>query len=53
MARTPVVGGNWKMNTARSEAQDLLRDVRARLDGIAGAEVIVFPPAPWIADAAD
>ena len=53
MARTPVIGGNWKMNTARSEAQDLLRDVRARLDGIAGAEVIVFPPAPWIADAAD
>ena len=40
-ARTPVIGGNWKMNTNRAEAQALLRDLRARLDGVGGIEVVV------------
>ena len=53
MARTPIVGGNWKMNTTRSEAQALLRDLRARLDGVRGVEVVVCPPAAWLGDAAD
>ena len=53
MARIPVIGGNWKMNTARAEAQALLRDLRARLDGLAGVEVLVCPPAAWLGDAAD
>ncbi len=51
--RTPVVGGNWKMNTTRTEAHALLRDLRARLDGVVGAEVVVCPPAAWLGDAAD
>lgn len=53
MARIPVIGGNWKMNTTRAEAQALLRDLRGRLDGLAGAEVVICPPAAWLGDAAD
>jgi triosephosphate isomerase len=53
MARTPVIGGNWKMNTTRAEAQALLRDLRTRLDALGGVEVVVCPPAAWLGDAAD
>jgi triosephosphate isomerase len=53
VARTPVVGGNWKLHTTRAEARTLLQGLRAELDGIVGVEVVVFPPAPWIGDAAD
>jgi len=53
VTRTPVIGGNWKMNTTRVEAQALLRDLRMRLDGLAGAEVVICPPAAWLGDAAD
>ncbi len=53
MARLPVVGGNWKMNTDRGEARALLTSVRAHLDGLVGVQVVVCPPAPWLGDAAD
>ncbi|MDA0302449.1 MAG: triose-phosphate isomerase, partial [Chloroflexi bacterium] len=53
MPRTPVIGGNWKMNTTRAEAQALLRDLRSRLEALAGAKVVVCPPAAWLGDAAD
>ncbi|RLT41677.1 MAG: triose-phosphate isomerase [Chloroflexi bacterium] len=53
MSRVPVIGGNWKMNTTRAEAQTLLHDLRARLDGLRGVEVIVSPPTAWLADACD
>ena len=53
MPRRPVIGGNWKMNTTRAEAQALLRDLRARLDGVSGVEVLVCPPAAWLGDARD
>ena len=53
VARTPVIGGNWKMNTTRAEAQTLLRDLRTRLDALAGVDVIVCPPAAWLGDAHD
>ena len=51
--RTPIVGGNWKMHTSRPEARTLLAALRAELDGIDGVEVVICPPAPWLADAAD
>ncbi|MEZ4503392.1 MAG: triose-phosphate isomerase [Dehalococcoidia bacterium] len=51
--RTPIVGGNWKMHTTRPEARALLEALRTDLDGLAGAEVVVCPPAPWLGDAAD
>ncbi|MSP22891.1 MAG: triose-phosphate isomerase [Dehalococcoidia bacterium] len=51
--RTTIVGGNWKMHTTRAEALALLVALHAELDGLAGVEVVVFPPAPWIGDAAN
>ncbi|MEX2445785.1 MAG: triose-phosphate isomerase [Dehalococcoidia bacterium] len=53
MSRRPIIGGNWKMNTTRAEARALLADLRARLDGLAGVEVVICPPAAWLGDAAD
>ncbi|TAJ20348.1 MAG: triose-phosphate isomerase [Dehalococcoidia bacterium] len=53
MARLPVVGGNWKMNTNRAEARALLSALRADLDGLTGTQVAICPPAPWLGDAAD
>ena len=51
--RTPIVGGNWKMHLDRSGARDLLRELREQLDGLEGVEVVIFPPAAWLGDAAD
>jgi triosephosphate isomerase len=51
--RVPIVGGNWKMHGTRSHAQELLHALRAALDGITDVEVVICPPAPWLADAAD
>ena len=51
--RTPIVGGNWKMHLDRGGARELLRELRTRLDGLEGVEVVIFPPAPWLGDAAD
>ena len=53
MMRMPVVAGNWKMNTGRSAARDLLRTLRSRLDGLTGVQVAICPPAPWLGDAFD
>ena len=52
-ARTPIVGGNWKMHLDRAGARELLRALRAQLDGLEGVEVVICPPAPWLGDAAD
>lgn len=45
MTRTPVVGGNWKMNTTRAEAVKLAASMQ---DGCrdmgGGVEVVIFPP---------
>ena len=51
--RTPIVGGNWKMHLDRGGARELLRELRTRLDGLEGVEIVIFPPAPWLGDAAD
>lgn len=51
--RTPIVGGNWKMHTTRAEALALLVALHAELDGLGGVEVVLFPPAPWLGDAAN
>ena len=52
-ARTPIVGGNWKMHLDRTGARDLLRELRAQLDGLEGVDVVICPPAAWLGDAAD
>lgn len=42
--RTPLVAGNWKMHKTVGEAVALIEDLRGRLDGAEGAEVVVCPP---------
>ena len=46
MSRTPIVGGNWKMNTVRASAVELALEVsRAAAPAMKrGLEVAVFPP---------
>ena len=44
MTRTPIIAGNWKMNTLRNEALALVAALRAPADAIVGAEKIVCPP---------
>jgi triosephosphate isomerase len=42
--RTPLIAGNWKMNTTLSEAIELVKKMRPGLDGIEGVEKVVCPP---------
>src|SRR3990172_3243290 len=42
--RTPIVAGNWKMNTTVSEAVALTEAMRAELDAIRGIEKVLCPP---------
>ena len=48
MARSYVIGGNWKMNLDLAGAQRLAADVRNRLGSQRGAEVVVFPAYPFL-----
>lgn len=51
--RMPIVGGNWKMHTDRARASALLAELRDRLHGLDGVEVVIFPPSAWLTLAAD
>ncbi len=42
--RTPMIAGNWKMNTTVSEAVELVSKMRSGLDEIANVEKVVCPP---------
>src|SRR5438045_1283816 len=43
--RTPIVAGNWKMNTTLDEALALVEDIRsAGLASVGGVERVVCPP---------
>ncbi|MCB9740195.1 MAG: triose-phosphate isomerase [Deltaproteobacteria bacterium] len=53
MARSVVVGGNWKMHLELDSAVALASDVRNRLGSQRGAEVIVFPPFPFLVPVAE
>ncbi|MEQ8769326.1 MAG: triose-phosphate isomerase [Phycisphaerales bacterium] len=46
MARTPYVGGNWKMNTNGASGADLAASVAAAADD--AVQVAVFPPFPYL-----
>lgn len=41
--RVPIVAGNWKMNMASGEAEQLARCIVDSLDGMARVEVVVCP----------
>ena len=42
--RTPIIAGNWKMNTTVAEALDLAKAMLPRLEAIAGVERVLCPP---------
>ena len=46
--RTPIVAGNWTMNTTLAEALALADDLIPPLQGIAGVERVLCPPYPWL-----
>jgi triosephosphate isomerase len=48
MAMKNIVGGNWKMNGDLAAAETLAAELRRSLGSHHGAEIVVFPPTPFI-----
>ncbi len=44
MARTPLIAGNWKMNTTVEEAIALIKTMQSPLHKIQGVEKVICPP---------
>jgi triosephosphate isomerase len=44
MARTPLIAGNWKMNTTVEEAVTLIKTMQSSLHKIQGVEKVICPP---------
>jgi len=42
--RTPMIAGNWKMNTTLVEGSALVMEMREELERIAGVEKVLCPP---------
>ncbi len=42
--RTPLIAGNWKMNTTIAQASALVAEMRERLDRIEGVDKVLCPP---------
>ena len=42
--RTPIIAGNWKMNTTVAEAAELVKAMKGKLHPIAGVEKVLCPP---------
>jgi triosephosphate isomerase len=42
--RTPIIAGNWKMNTTVAEATELVKAMKEKLHQIAGVEKVLCPP---------
>src|SRR5919199_5068273 len=42
--RTPIVAGNWKMNTTLEEARALVDALKPELEALEGVERVVCPP---------
>jgi triosephosphate isomerase len=42
--RTPIIAGNWKMNTTVAEAAELVKAMKEKLHHIAGVEKVLCPP---------
>ena len=48
MSRKPIIAGNWKMNLLVAEAEALVRDLMAGMDGSEEVEVVVAPPFTYL-----
>lgn len=53
MARKRFVAGNWKMNTTRTEALELVELIRSALGDFDAVDVAVCPPYVYLGDVAD
>lgn len=53
MARTPIIAGNWKMNTTIAEGLALVDAMLPRLQALDGVERVVCPPFVSLAPIAD
>jgi len=42
--RVPIIGGNWKMNKTINEAINTVEDLKTKLEGVEGVEIVIFPP---------
>ncbi|MGH2541263.1 MAG: triose-phosphate isomerase, partial [Ardenticatenaceae bacterium] len=42
--RIPLIVANWKMNLGPEEGLEVYRELRQRLAGVEGVEVVVCPP---------
>jgi triosephosphate isomerase (TIM) len=42
--RTPIIAGNWKMNTNVGEAISLIREIQPELQSVTNVETILCPP---------
>ncbi|MBV9546862.1 MAG: triose-phosphate isomerase [Chloroflexi bacterium] len=50
LVRTPLIVGNWKMNTTLSDAVTLMQALLPRVADLNTIELVVCPPFPWIVD---
>jgi len=50
--RTPLVVGNWKMNTSLGEAKALAGAIAASVGAQTDVEIVVCPPFPWLTEVA-
>ena len=53
MARTPLMAGNWKMNTVLDEAKTLAKDVAEAAKGAKDVDVAVCVPFPFLIPVGD
>ncbi|MES2103281.1 MAG: triose-phosphate isomerase [Pseudomonadota bacterium] len=51
--RRTLIAGNWKMNGSFAANAALLAEIKAGLNGQAGCDVLVCPPAPYLQQCAD
>lgn len=54
--RTPIIAGNWKMNTTYDEAMDLIEELVDGLESreeIEGLDIVLCPPYLWLFPAAE
>ena len=51
MSRTPLVAGNWKMHGSTEMTAGLVAEIAAGAANLAGVEVLVCPPYPYLAQA--
>ncbi|MDO8637094.1 MAG: triose-phosphate isomerase [Dehalococcoidia bacterium] len=42
--RTPIIAGNWKMNTTLGQAISLVKEMKDKLDKIQGVDKVLCPP---------